>query len=117
MVEAGGGRRVGGVGLRGGVGDGCPGHATALLSRRAAVVVGICNFAYHPFLLHVEKGARVTFENRDGAAHDAMRKGSFSTLACFVLAMLRRCASPLGRLPLPMLQPSPWACAARLSSR
>jgi plastocyanin len=47
--------------------------------RRAAVVVGIRNFAYHPFLLHVVKGARVTFENRDGAAHDAMRKGSFST--------------------------------------
>jgi plastocyanin len=47
--------------------------------RKAAIEVEIRNFAYHPFVLHIERGARVTFENRDGAAHDAMRKGSFST--------------------------------------
>ena len=47
--------------------------------RSSATMVGIRNFAYHPFLLHVQKGARVTFENRDGAAHDATRKGSFGT--------------------------------------
>jgi plastocyanin len=47
--------------------------------RPAAVEVGIRNFAYQPSLLRVEKGARVTFENRDGAAHDAVRKGSFDT--------------------------------------
>jgi plastocyanin len=47
--------------------------------RKAAIEVDIRNFAYHPFLLHVEKGARVTFENRDGAAHDATRKGNFGT--------------------------------------
>lgn len=47
--------------------------------RKAPVEVSIRNFAYHPSLLRVEKGARVTFENRDGATHDAMRKGSFGT--------------------------------------
>jgi plastocyanin len=47
--------------------------------RRAAIEVDIRNFAYHPSLLRVEKGARVSFENRDGATHDATRKGSFGT--------------------------------------
>lgn len=47
--------------------------------RKAAVEVSIRNFAYHPSLLRVEKGTRVSFENRDGATHDATRKGSFST--------------------------------------
>jgi plastocyanin len=51
----------------------------ATAHRKAAIEVDIRNFAYHPSLLRVEKGARVTFENRDGAAHDATRKGSFST--------------------------------------
>jgi plastocyanin len=47
--------------------------------RKAAIEVSIRNFAYHPSLLRVEMGARVSFENRDGATHDATRKGSFST--------------------------------------
>jgi plastocyanin len=58
------------------VAQGTP-HSAAY--RKTAIEVYIRNFAYHPSLLRVEKGAEVSFENRDGATHDAMRKGSFST--------------------------------------
>jgi plastocyanin len=45
----------------------------------AGVEVEIRNFSFHPSPLRVDRGARVTFVNRDGAAHDATRRGSFST--------------------------------------
>jgi plastocyanin len=45
----------------------------------AGVEVKIRNFAFHPSPLRIEKGTRVTFVNRDGAAHDATRRGSFGT--------------------------------------
>ena len=51
----------------------------AAAHRKAAIKVDIRNFAYHPSLLRVERGARVTFENHDGAKHDATLKGSFNT--------------------------------------
>src|SRR5262245_26615973 len=49
------------------------------LPRKGAVEVEIRNFAYHPALLRIDRGTAVVFVNRDGAAHDARRKGSFST--------------------------------------
>jgi plastocyanin len=45
----------------------------------AGVEVEIRNFAYHPSPLRIDRGTKVTFVNRDGAAHDATRRGSFGT--------------------------------------
>lgn len=70
---------VGLVALAGASASAAQGTPSPAVKRPAAIEVGIRNFAYHPVLLHVETGARVTFVNRDGAAHDAVRKGSFST--------------------------------------
>lgn len=55
------------------------GAPAAAAQRPRTIEVGIRNFAYRPALLRVERGARVAFVNRDGAAHDAVRKGSFDT--------------------------------------
>lgn len=47
--------------------------------RRGSARIDIRNFAYGPHTLSVTRGATVVFVNRDGAPHDAKKKGGFST--------------------------------------
>jgi plastocyanin len=41
--------------------------------------VTIKNFTYHKPKLHVSKGTKVVFANKDGATHTATAKGKFNT--------------------------------------
>jgi plastocyanin len=49
------------------------------LASAAGKQVEIENLAYKPKTLHVARGTRVVFENRDNVAHTVTRKGSFDS--------------------------------------
>jgi plastocyanin len=53
--------------------------AMAGTSAKKQAGVSIKNFAYHKKTLHVSKGTKVVWRNKDGATHTATKKGVFNT--------------------------------------
>jgi plastocyanin len=62
--------------LAGFIGDAGP--ASGGVAAKTAKVT-IKNFTYHKPKLHVSKGTKVVFANKDGATHTATDKGKFNT--------------------------------------
>jgi plastocyanin len=54
------------------------GAAAGVVAKKSAGVT-IKNFKYHKKTLHVGKGTKVVFKNKDAAAHTATDRGAFNT--------------------------------------